>query len=299
MSERVTAVGFEFGARDRMSTADMVSRVFDLTDLRPSTRKTYTTAARGFVQWANGRTLHLMVLVEYKNYLRERTDLSAKTKNLYLAAVRTVFRQLFTWGVLPFDASRAVKAFAVSNGHKRSPISDAQVKLAFAHVRKSNDLRMALILNLLYRQGLRQKELVELEVEQFDEHAATIAVLGKGRDDRELINLHPETVRALKHFLEDRRLRAGFIFASRKTKGGHLTTNMLYKLVQGVHGECGISNSPHSWRKVFASKLIEAGLNLLDVQAFTRHKSVEQLKVYFDRISFRKSLPAYYEAFAV
>jgi hypothetical protein len=44
--------------------------------------------------------------------------------------------------------------------------------------------------------------------------------------------------------------------------------------------------------------LIESGLNLIDVQAYTRHKSIEQLKVYYDRISLRKSLPAYYAVFA-
>ena len=280
-----------------MSTADMVSRVFDRTDLRPSTRRTYVHAAKAFVAWAGTRPLDPMILADYKNALRARTDLAAKSKNLYLAAVRTVFRQLFAWGVLPFDASKGVRAFEVAAGHKRPPVSDAQVKAAFSYAERRGDKRLTLILNLLYRQGLRQKEVVDIRVEDFDEHGGTLAVLGKGRDDREPINLHPETARALRVHLADSGVKSGHILASRKQIGGHIGTNALYKIVMEVHAACGIVNSPHSWRKVFTSRLIDAGLNLLDVQAYTRHRSLGQLQIYYDRIAFRRSLPAYYAAF--
>ena len=281
-----------------MSISDMVSRVFDCTDLRPSTRRTYVHAAKAFIAWAGSRPLDPMILADYKNALRARTDLAAKSKNLYLAAIRTVFRQLFAWGVLPFDASKGVRAFEVANGHKRPPVTDAQVKAAFSYAERSSDKRLTLILNLLYRQGLRQKEVVDIRVEDFDEHAGTLAILGKGRDDREAINLHPETVRAIRAYLAESATKSGYILSSRKRSGDHLGTNALYKIVMEVHAACGITNSPHSWRKVFTSRLIDAGLNLLDVQAYTRHRSLGQLQVYYDRIAFRKSLPTYYAAFA-
>ena len=292
MNHERIAVGQE------LSISEMVGHVFDSTDLKPATRKTYLRAAKTFTDWAYGRPLDVTVLVAYKNHLRDRNELSAKTKNLYLASTRTVFRQLFALGVLPFDASKTVKSFTVSSGHKRPPITDQQAKHAFDYAARRGDLRLTLIFNLLFRQGLRQKEVVDITVEHFDESSATLAILGKGRDDREMIHLHPQTVHSLKAFLRERGTKAGFVFSSRKRCGSHITTNALYKIVQEVHRACGISNTPHSWRKVFASKLIESGMNLLDVQAYTRHKSVGQLKVYFDRISFQKSLPSYYAVFA-
>jgi site-specific recombinase XerD len=277
----------------------LVDRVFALSDLAPSTKKTYQMAARHFVSWAGSRPLTTAILVEYKSALRNRTDLSAKTKNLYLAAIRTVFRRLFELGSLPVDFSKTVRSFKTNGGHKRAPISDAQVEAAFAYATKKKDHRLLLILNLLYRQGLRQKEVVDIDVEHFDEDAATLSILGKARDDRETINLHPLTVRALADYLRENELKAGPIFASRKKQGEHLTTNMLYRLVRDLHRRCGIKNSPHGWRKVFASRLIESGMNLLDVQSYTRHKSVEQLKVYYDRISIQRTLPEYYKTFAM
>lgn len=275
---------------------EMIGRVFDVTDLRPSTRRTYVHALRIFTAWAAGRPLDATILVAYKNHLRDRRDLAAKSKNLYLAAARTVFRQLFALGVLPYDASALVKSFSVDPGHKRPPVTDTQVKRAFDYLTRCRDARLVLILNLLYRQGLRQKEVVDLRVEHFNEHDATLAILGKGRDDRELIHLHPETVRALRTYLYGRRMKDGYVFPSRKRPSGHIGTNALYKIVMAVHDACGIANSPHSWRKVFTSKLIESGMNLLDVQAWTRHRSTDQLRVYYDRLSLTKTLPTYYAA---
>jgi integrase/recombinase XerC len=277
---------------------EMVRGVFERTDLRPSTRKTYEFAVKDFLKWAEGRSLDQTLLVSYKNDLRARTNLSPKTANLYLAAARTVFRQLFTLGVLPFDASKLVRSFDIGPGHKRSPITDVQVKRAFAYAAKKADARLVLILNLLYRQGLRQKEVVDLRVEHFDDASGTLAILGKGRDDRELIHLHPETTRALLNYLDERGIGTGYVFPSRKAVGSHIGVAALYRIVRELHIACRIPNSPHAWRKVFTSKLIESGMNLLDVQSFTRHRGLGQLRVYFDRISFAKSLPAYYAVFA-
>lgn len=286
------------GAFTSPPLSEMVARVFEVTDLKPSTRKTYQYAIKHFITWAADRALDRTILVSYKNELRERSDLSAKTANLYLAAARTVFRQLHVLGVLTFDASELVRSFEVGATHKRHPITDAQVKRAFDYAAKRADTRLILILNLLLRQGLRQKEVVDIRVDDFNEQSATLAILGKGRDDREPIHLHPETMRRFRDYLDDRGIKTGYIFPSRKVPGKHIGTAALYRIVQDVHDACRIANSPHSWRKVFTSKLIEAGMNLLDVQTYTRHRSLQQLTVYADRISFAKSLPAYYAAFA-
>lgn len=146
-----------------------LANVFVLADLRPSTRRTYQYAAKHFTKWAQGRQLDALILVAYKNYLRDNVKLSAKTRNLYLAAARTIFRQLFTVGILPFDASKMVRSFTVGKNHTRQPISDAQIKRAFSYATASSNPRMVLILNLLFRQGLRQKEVVDICVEHFNE----------------------------------------------------------------------------------------------------------------------------------
>lgn len=62
-------------------TAELVERVFASADLRPTTRATYRHAAKTFIEWVGSRPLDPTVLAQYKRYLRDRTDLSANTKN--------------------------------------------------------------------------------------------------------------------------------------------------------------------------------------------------------------------------
>jgi integrase len=68
-------------------------------------------------------------------------------------------------------------------------------------------------------------------------------------------------------------------------------------MIRAVHEACGIKNTGHAWRKAFTSKLIDSGLDLLTVSAFTRHKSISMLQVYYDRLDKGKKLPIYYETF--
>ena len=119
---------------DPNSTATQISRVFELSDLRPSTRRTYELAVKGFLTWNGTRALGPSTLIEYKNALLLRSDLSAKTKNLYLSAVRTVVRRLFELGILEVDLSKTVRSLTISSKHKHTPISDSQVRHALSYV---------------------------------------------------------------------------------------------------------------------------------------------------------------------
>jgi len=73
-----------------------------------------------------------------------------------------------------------------------------------------------------------------------------------------------------------------------------LSSNMSYRLVMKAHRQLGIAKNVHAYRKVFTSKLIESGLNLLEVQSYTRHRDVSQLQVYYERLDKAKTLPTYY-----
>mgnify|MGYP000282897982 CR=1 FL=1 len=85
---------------------DLFQRVLDQVDITEGTRKTYRYGVKDFVSWNVEGRLDRPTLTRYKNYLRERTDLSTGTKNLYLSGVRTVVRSLFVNGVTPTDPSK-------------------------------------------------------------------------------------------------------------------------------------------------------------------------------------------------
>jgi integrase/recombinase XerC len=276
---------------------EMMERVFDLCDLKEVSKRTYRYGIRDFVTWNPEGKLGPSTLLEYKTYLRGRTDFSPSTKNQYLTGVRTVLRKLHEMGYLDRDYGKGVKGFEVNRRLKKSPITDDEVTKVFTYLQGVKDRRLILIYNLLYFQGLRQHEVVTLRVEDFDRDTKTLWILGKGKDDREQIDLHPETVRIIDWYLNETGLKSGYLFYSRKRKSGHITGRHLSLMIQRVHETCGITNTGHGWRKVFVSKLIESGMDLLTVRSFSRHKSLDMLTVYYDRLDRKKKLPKYYEVF--
>lgn len=276
----------------------MFESVLERVDISTGTRRTYRYGVRDFVSWNVEGTLDVSTLVQYKNYLRERTDLTTGTKNLYLSGVRTVVKTLYTLGVLERDIGVGLKGFKINRGHKKGPITDEEVDRVFRLVRELKDKRLLLLYTLLYFQGLRQKEVLTVQVEDFNRESKSLWILGKGNDEKERVDLHPQTVNVLEWYIKETGTKSGYLFWSRQNKSGHMTSQNLNWLIRKVHEEVGITNTGHSWRKVFVSKLIDSGMDLLTVSSFSRHKSIEMLKVYYDRLDRSKKLPKYYEVFS-
>jgi integrase len=267
-----------------VSLSEVFERVLDRVDISETTRKTYHYGVRDFVEWNTVGTLDHSTLVQYKKYLRDRSDLSTGTKNLYLSGVRTVVRTLHTYGVLDRDPGDGLKGFKVNRTLKRGPISDVEVTKVFNLIRDSEDRRLLPLFSLMYFQGLRQKEILGLKVEDFESDSKSLWILGKGRDDKEQVDLHPQTVLVLENYLEETGRRSGFLFGSRQNPNGPMTYQNLNVLIRKVHTTVGVKNKGHSWRKVFVSKMIDSGMDLLTVSSFSRHRSIEMLKVYYDRL---------------
>jgi integrase/recombinase XerC len=281
-----------------VSLSVVFERVLERVDISESTRKTYRYGIRDFLEWNTNGELTPSSLLDYKKFLRGRSDLSTGTKNLYLNGVKTVVRTLHTHGVLERDYGKVVKGFKVNRTLKRGPITDSEIQRVFSVVRKSEDRRLLPLFSLMYLQGLRQKEILGLRVEDFEPDTLSLWILGKGRDERERVDLHPQSVRILENYLEETGRRSGYLFGSRQNPNGPMTYQNLNVLIRKVHESVGVKNKGHSWRKVFVSKLIDSGMDLLTVSSFSRHKSVEMLKVYYDRLDRTKKLPQYYEVFS-
>ena len=119
----------------------------------------------------------------------------------------------------------------------------------------------------------------------------------EGLRDREPVDLHPNMVTILREYLDAHELRSGPLFPSRERPNDGLSSNMVWRIVKSVHEKLGVKKNVHAYRKVFTSKLIDSGMNLLEVRQYTRHRDVTQLQVYYDRLDKEKTLVTYYAAF--
>lgn len=278
-----------------------VANVLDGMDVSENTRIQYRRELRVFLGWLGSAPLHPNVLLDFKKALLARSDLSSGSKAKYLSVARSFLRELYRLQLLPVDVTANVRGIHVTRTHKRSALTDEEVRRVFGFLNDAAaDPRAKVIIGLMFFQGLRRVEVCRLRVEDFDRDAKTLAVRGKGKDDWEPVDLHPRTVALLSDYLTTTGLKSGPIFPSRRTPGSGLSSSAIWRIAMaGVHQRIGLGDrNLHSWRKTFVTRLIQSGMSLLEVQGYSRHSSVQMLQVYYQRLEKQKTLPAYYAAFS-
>lgn len=293
-----------FSAPTEQDYARHASSVFDVLDVSASTRSDYQVRICLFVAFVQSEGLHRNSFLAFKRCLAERTDISVSTKNKYLVTARIFLKELNRQGLLPTDITQNIKSFSQSRKHKKDGLTDAEVaRLAeYLHLlpRTAHNARLKAIIALLTLQGLRQIEVVRLDVSDLHLARSVAYIQGKGRDDKEAVSLHPETVRLLREYLATNKVADGALFTSNSNNSLYqrLTTRSLQRLVQQIFQELRITKSVHGLRHYYATKLIRAYEgDLLQVARYTRHSSISTLQVYFDDVQAEADLPRYYQTF--
>jgi len=285
-------------------TTPTLNSIFDELDVSESTRADYKAHSADFEAFIRQHGLSRSSLVDYKRVVANRADLAVSTKNKYIIAARLLLKGLYSTGLLPIDISSTAKTFQQSRKHKKVGLDDQEVVSLSEKLRSltmdEETSRLKAIASLLILQGLRQIEIVRLNVQDIELDRGRALILGKGRDDKEPISLHPQTVEALRCYLKLNKLADGPLFISRShnSEGKRLSTRSIRNIVQKELIELGIFKTVHGCRHYFTSKLIkEYGGDLLEVSRYTRHKDISTLQVYWDGIKSEDDLPRYYKAF--
>lgn len=279
-------------------------KVFDLLDVSDTTRHEYKYRISLFLNFIKGNPINVNSYLEFKRYLSARTDFSISTKNKYLATAKIFLKELNRQGVLPTDITQNIKTFSQNKKHKRDGLSEMEMKKLVEAMKQlsptAQNARFKAIIALLALQGLRQIEIIRLDVKDLDLISKTAFVRGKGRDDLEPIDLHPETIEVLREYLKINKKASGALFTSNSNNSlnKRLTTRAIREIVTQFMKQLGIDKSVHGFRHYFTSTLIKTYKgDLLEVAQYTRHKGLEMLQVYNDNIKKKADLPRYYNAF--
>ena len=288
-------------------------RVFDAySNVSEATRNDYKRRIADYIDYLNHNGLNQTSLIDYRRSLELDTTKSISTKNKLFIVAKVFSGMLYNTGTIPMDitkdiSGRTLRGFSQSAKHKKDGITADEVHEILAYLQSPSNgissrqtIRLAAIFSLLIYQGLRQIELTRLDVADIDLKHGTALILGKGRDDREPIALHPHTVEALRLYLTTYNKRSGALFTSESNHGHgeRLTTRTIRRLVTDVYAKLGIDNTTHATRHFFTTNMIQAYHgDLLRVAHYTRHKSLEMLQVYNDAIKAHDDLPNYYKAF--
>lgn len=283
---------------------DRNSQIFASLDISETTRQEYSSRIKMFVTFIQSYGFNKNSYLEYKRHLSQKTDLTVSTKNKYLIVARVYCKELHRQGYLPIDITQNIKSFQQSRKHKKDGLTEEEIQSVLSYLQTQQDncdtCRKKALLSLLILQGLRQVEIIRLNVADIDLISQIAFIQGKGQDDKEIIDLHPVTVTTLREYMKKCKISDGALFTSTSNNGKNqrLTTKSIRNIINPILRSLEIDKTVHGFRHYFVTQLVkEYKGDLLSVIRYSRHKSIEMVQIYDDSVKHKADLPRFYKTF--
>lgn len=226
-----------------------------------------------------------------------------KTVIRKLAAITSYCTFLIEKGLMTVNPTAHIKRPKDEVVTPTNDLSDDQVKALLDSVdvsKKSGHLHKT-ILVLLFSTGIRKSELVNLRLQDYQEHQGLkiIQFIGKrGKISR--VPLHPAAIFHLENYIQHmqiigRELKDGdYIFQSCTTRGGLIGNKKLQGtsvdyIIKQHCKKIGVKANvtPHSARATVIGSLLDGGVDLYKVSQLVNHSNVKTTQAYDKR---KKSL---------
>lgn len=205
------------------------------------------------------------------------------TANKVLAALKGVVRQAFALGLMNAEHHTrilAVKSVKGSRVVKGRAISQAELKDLFGtcDVTGPAGARDSALLGLAYGAGLRRSEIVGLDLADYDRRTGILVVRGKGNKERTAYITNGSR-NALETWLALRGEEPGPLFLpvnkADRIEWRRMTEQAVYMLLRRLAKRSKIASfSPHDLRRTFIGDLLDAGADIVTVQALAAHASI-------------------------
>src|SRR5260370_28290001 len=225
--------------------------------------------------------------LDSKAHLMDR-ELAANTINRRLTALRSLVKLGRTLGLVSWTIEvQSVKADPYRDTRGPGRACFRRMLGSLAKRKDPKSMRDRALLRCLFDLGLRRAEVLNLDLEDLDRDAGTVAVLGKGRTSKVKLTLPPETKKALEAWIGVRGVTPGPLFCSmnRTHPGkGRLTAIGLYGMVRELGRRLGFKVWPHGLRHAAITEALDlTGVHVPSLQLVSRHPDVRVLERYDDK----------------
>ncbi|MBA7629260.1 Tyrosine recombinase XerC [subsurface metagenome] len=241
------------------------------SDRDPKTIDRYWDILNRYRAWLGDGEVGIVTAKQFLAYLREK-GYQPKSIILYYHALRPFFEFINQPLKLRLRKPETLPPY-YDPGDVEGLVTQARRGLYHqtAAQKRRNE---ALLLTLAYT-GLRKGELLELLISDLDFNRQCILVrLGKGRRQR-VIPMAERIVIPL-------RGQCAGKTAQQKVFDG-LNARSVYRIITGLAKAAGLNGfHPHSLRHFFATRLLEKGANLREVQLLLGHRDLNTTAIYLD-----------------
>jgi len=205
-----------------------------------------------------------------------------------LAAVRSLYRWLAREGVVEQNPAVLVATPRLPKKLPRVPsieeinsVLDGEMPECAAFPERDR-----LLLELLYGCGIRNSELVGIDVEHVRRSGEEILIRGKGKKER-IVAFGDSALAALEAYLP---ARQKLLAVCRKTtpallvnqRGGRLTTRSVGRIVKNIAIAKGLNGDihPHTLRHAFGTHMLAEGADLRAIQELLGHERLSTTQRY-------------------
>lgn len=236
------------------------------------------------------------LILDFLDYLERERDASPQTRNQRLSVVKSFFRFLARQEPTTVAMCERVCAIAFKKTDHKIVASLGKDEIAAiisaTDPSTLNGARDRALLSLMHNTGARVQELCDLKIGDLSENQVLqVQITGKGRKQR-TTPLWPETMHALKHYLELRgtvdddghrhlflnargipisRFGIGYIVKKYANLASHTCPSLEGKKV-----------TPHIFRHSTALHLIQSGANIVTVKEWLGHADIKTTMGYVE-----------------
>lgn len=223
--------------------------------------------------------LHAVGTAEVRNYLASRGE-SGSVSNVTLDNIRRIISSFFSWleeeEIIYKSPVRRIKKIRSVMAVK-PVISDEEMEV----IRDScENLRDRAVIDLLASTGMRVGELVRLQREDIDFEKRECVVHGKGNKQRR-VYFDAKAKIHLQNYLKLRSDQDPSLFVSLKAPFKPLNISGVESRLREIGREAaGLRLHPHKFRRTMATRAIDKGMPIEQVQVLLGHSKIDTTLCY-------------------
>ena len=240
------------------------------------------------------RIKHLTVemIIAFLNHLEDKRKNTARTRNLRLVSIKSLAKMIR----FMYPQHRRLAQQILSIPQKRMQkkligyLYPEEIMDVFKNVdlKKNEGFRDYCLLHLLFDSGARATEIATLNLDYFDAHNQTLAILCKGNRFRQ-IELWPKTCELITMYIQKYRTPPKPLYRHRlfiNQRGQALTRSGIHRLCQKYlrrvlpPKRLQSINAAHSFRHSRAVNMLSCGHAITDIKIRLGHENIQSTMVY-------------------
>ena len=268
----------------------------------PHTIKAYAGDLENFAVYVGARKWREIDHITIRGFLSHLYEkgLSKTSVARSLAAVRSLYKWLALEGVVEQNPAALVSTPKLPKKLPRVPTMEEMNSVLDGQMPEIAAFpgRDRLMLELLYGCGIRNSELVGINLDDIRASAEAVLIRGKGKRER-YVPFGDAVKSALAAYLP---ARQGVLSEFRKStsallinqRGGRLTTRSVGRIIKKIAVAKGLSPDvhPHTLRHAFGTHMLEEGADLRAIQEMLGHERLSTTQRY-TQLSMKHLLSVY------